>query len=483
MTPLPTAGNQPADAGRSGAVRAGDAPGGQGAAAPVIMSGDSLPAGVRQANFPQPVSDAASDAVLDDRMFASQSELQVEPLVSQIVARNPSIEAMSSAWQAASQRYPQVVSLDDPVLMSMIAPASFGSNLVSPAYVVGGSQKIPWLGKRAARGRVAQEEANAAMYDVQQTRLVVIEGARLAFYDYYLVRRELELNAANRSAMQQFRDTAKSRYESNLVTQQDVLQADVALAEVQRRQIELERLNRVAAARLNTLLLRSPEAYLPPPPELLSLGRDLPSAESLRSLATQRRPDLAALGAKMRAEQASVAVAAKEFYPDMEFYGRYDSFWQPAATQSQLRPQVGLNMNVPLYQSKRYAALHEAEFRYSQRRAEYQQRISDIGYEVQAAYEQLEQARQTALLYGQKFLPAAEQNVQVARTSYSVGKINFLGLIQAQQQLIMLREKQQEALADYYRRLAELERATGGDLPSGAGGSREEIPPPKAPAG
>lgn len=181
VTPLPTAGNQPADAGRSGAVRAGDAPGGQGSTAPVIMSGDSLPAGVRQANFPQPVSDAASDAVLDDRMFASQSELQVEPLVSQIVARNPSIEAMSSAWQAASQRYPQVVSLDDPVLMSMIAPASFGSNLVSPAYVVGGSQKIPWLGKRAARGRVAQEEANAAMYDVQQTRLVVIEGCGWRF--------------------------------------------------------------------------------------------------------------------------------------------------------------------------------------------------------------------------------------------------------------------------------------------------------------
>ena len=321
---------------------------------------------------------------------------------------------------------------------------------------------------------MAQAEANAAYQDSQQTRLEIAEAARLAFYDYYVVCRELELNAENRRSVRQFRDTARSRFESNLVGQQDVLQADIAVAETERRQIELERLHRVAIARLNTLMLRAPDERLPPPPAQLTLGVKPASPEVLRTMASQQRPDLAAIAAKIQAERAAVALAEKEFYPDVDVYGRYDSFWQPAATQSQLRPQAGVNVNVPIYRKKRYAALYEAQFRFAQRQAEYRQRQSDIQFEVQSAYEQVEQARQTAQLYVERFLPTAEANVRRRRASYNVGQINFLGLLQAQQQLIMMREKQQEAIADYYRRLAELERTVGGPLPL----AMEEIPKP-----
>lgn len=420
---------------------------------------------VRPASFPEPVPAPPGEQPAGEDLFAGVSSLAVQPLVDMVVPRNPSVEAMANAWRAAAERYPQVVALDDPVLMSMMAPASFASNTVQPGYVVGGSQKIPWRGKREARGRMAQAEANAAFHDIETTRLQVAEAARLAYYEYYLVYRQLELNADDRGTKQEFRHTAQSRYESNLVGQQDVLQADIALADADRRTLELERMRRVAVARINTLLLRAPNAPLPPPPARLDLGAQPAAPDQLRSLAVQRRPDLASLAAKIEAEQAAVTLAAKEFYPDVEVYGRYDSFWQPAATQAPLRPQVGFNMNVPIYRQKRYAALHEAEFRLSQRRAEYQQRLADIQFEVQDAYEQVLESRQTALLYNDKFLPAAEENLNVARTGYAVGRVNFLALLDAQQQLISVRDKQQQAVAEYYRRLAALERIVGGDVP------------------
>jgi outer membrane protein TolC len=401
----------------------------------------------------------------DDGLFGGQAVLVVEQVVAIAVQRNPSIAAMQSAWRAASERYPQVVSLDDPVLMSMIAPASLNSSLVDPAFIVGGSQKLPWFGKRAARGKVAQAEANAAFQDSETTRLEVAETARLAFYDYYLAERELELNAQNLRQMTQFRDTARTRFETNQTTQQDLLQADVALSEVSRRHLELERMQRVAQARLNTLFLRLPETPLPPPPATLPDASALPPAADLRGMAVVSRPDLAAIAARIRAEEAAVAVAAKEFYPDVEVYGRYDSFWQPSATQSPLRAQTGVNVNVPIYRRKRYAALNEASYRVSQRRAEYQQRLSDIHFEVQSGYEQVEQARLAVELYDQKFLPAAERNVSAARSSYDVGRLQFSDLIQAQQQLVTLREKREEALADYHRRRAELERIVAQPLP------------------
>jgi outer membrane protein TolC len=167
-------------------------------------------------------------------------------------------------------------------------------------------------------------------------------------------------------------------------------------------------------------------------------------------------------------------LALKQYYPDAEFFGRYDSFWQPASTQSDLRGQVGVNMNVPLYRGKLQAAVCEAQFRLSQRRAEYQQRQLDIQYDVQAAYEAVQESRQAAELYSKKFLPFAEQNLDVARSNYDVGKTTFLSLAQAQRQLIEVRAKYQQTIANYHRRMADLERAVGGVLPQPI----EELPLP-----
>src|SRR6185295_9084027 len=100
-----------------------------------------------------------------------------------------------------AQRYPQAVSLDDPMFMTMMAPASFGSSPVESAYILQGSQKVPWFGKRDLRGQVAQSTASAAFHDVNDTRLQVAQLTQIAFYDYYLAAREAELVQQNTEVM------------------------------------------------------------------------------------------------------------------------------------------------------------------------------------------------------------------------------------------------------------------------------------------
>ncbi len=418
----------------------------------------------------------AVEACDSDSLFAGDAELSLSRLVEEVQSRNPSVQAMIAAWRAAAQRYPQAVALDDPMFMAMMAPASFESPDVESAYVLEGSQKIPWFGKRAARGRMAQAEASAAREEIQSTELMLTEAAQLAFFDYYLVRRQRDLNGRNAEVMRQFRQTAESKYRANQVTQRDVLQADVELTDLDRRQIELERMNVVAIARINTLLRRPPQAALPPPPGQLYMSPVSVDLDVLQQVAVQQRPDVAALAARVRAEQAAVTVACKEYYPDGEFFGRYDSFWQPADTQSDLRGQVGVRLNVPIYKGRLNAAVREAIFRLSQRRAEFSQKVLDVGYEVQTAYSQLEESRKSLALYSERLLPIAEQNVAAARANYDVGKDSFLDLAITQRQLIEVREKREEVLVDYHRRLAELNRAVGGSLSIAA--NVKEVPLP-----
>jgi outer membrane protein TolC len=396
-----------------------------------------------------------------DDPFAGDSELVLDRLVAEVHRRNPTLQASLAAWASAAERYPQVVALDDPMLQSMLAPGSFpSSSNVQPSYYVGIAQRIPWWGKRALRGQVAQAQTNAAALDTQEVQLRLTEVTRVAYFNYYLVARELELNHANTQATREFRATASSRYEQNLVTQQDVLQADVELAKLESRHIELRQEERLAIARINTLLHRVPDHTLPKSPPLLATTGAIPAAQELQDAALAQRPDLAAQAARIQAEQASVALACKEYYPDFEFMGRYDQFW----TDVEQRPQVGMNVNVPLNQTRRKAAVREAMFRLSRMQAEYDQQVDNIRHDVEAGLARLEGSHQTVSLYESRILPAATANVESANAGYVAGTVDFLRLIEAQRELIELQEKHQIALADYQRRRAELERVVGAPL-------------------
>jgi outer membrane protein TolC len=410
-----------------------------------------------------------------DDPFAGQQELASDQLVAEVLRRNPSLEAMAFAWQAAAARYPQAVSLEDPMVMLAMGPGTFGDPTHDVAWMIEGSQKIPWHGKRQLRGEQAQAEALASRMELGDAELRLVESTKQAFLEYYLVRRDLELNVEGLRLTQEFREIADAHYRNSLVTQQDLLQADLELNDLRRRTLELERMDRTAVARINTLLNRPPEAHVPPPPKALPATIATPAVEAAQLVAVQRRPDLAALNARLRAERASLALAERDYYPDVTVVGRYDGFWQHA--DRQLAPMVGVNLNVPLDNDRRRAAICEAQSRVSQRRAEFEAKLDEVRDEVETAYRQLIESRRALELYDESILPVAEHNLESAKANYEATKIDFMRLIEADRQVIAIREKRQLALVDVNRALAAYERATGGPLPQS--NPSELIPPGK----
>lgn len=344
----------------------------------------------------------------------------------------------------------------------MMAPASIGSNDVDFAYVVQGRQKLPWSGKRPLRGAVAAREAEALQFDAADVRIVLAQMTKEAYFEYFLASRSLALNEANAKALDGFRGNALRRYESNLVSRQDVLLADVELAQLARRRLELDRQQRVGVARINTLLLRDPAAPLPPAPQSLPTPTAPFDVESLRTIAYNQRPDLAAAHSRLRAEQAAVALACREYKPDLELVGRYDTFWQ--RPEQQLQGQVGVTLNIPLALQRRRAAVCEAQAKVSQRQAELVNLSTEIQFQVLQAYARVEESRAAVDLFSARLIPASQASVESADAGYIAGTVDFLRLIEAQRQLIALREQEAETLAEFHRRWSGLERAVAGPL-------------------
>jgi outer membrane protein TolC len=380
--------------------------------------------------------------------------------VAEVLSLNPDIRSATAAWRAAAQRYPQEISLDDPMFGYMLGPGSWGSDEVDSAYTLEASQKVPWPGKRELRGSIARAEANAAYFDAEEQRLRIAEATRLAYYEYFLAHRQLDVLNESTSLLQGFREIALRKFESAEAEQQDVLLADVELAQLERQRLSLARAERVARARINTLLLVSPESPLPPPPADLELRNRLPSSEELLDLALAQRPELAAQSARIRRERYAAALARKEFLPDMEFVARYDAFWQ----EEPLRPMVGMNINVPIYKAKRWAAVREASARGAQQQATLESQANEISFLVEQAYQRVQEGAETVKVYRERILPSARHSVEAAQASYTAGRLDFLRLIESQRQLVSLEEGYYAAIAEYHQRLAELDRQTGEPL-------------------
>jgi outer membrane protein TolC len=213
---------------------------------------------------------------------------------------------------------------------------------------------------------------------------------------------------------------------------------DVETGRQREKLVLLDRLRRVTIARLNTLLHLSPDLPLPPPPKELRVGVGLPDAQPWRAAAQTQRPDLQAVRNHIDAEEASLALARREYYPDFDVMAAYDTIMGNGPTRD-LAPQLA-----------------QAELA----------RLSDqVNYEVQQAYEQVRESERVVRLYEKDVLPAARLNVEAALAAYRPGRIPLISLIEAQRNLVGLEDRYHEAVADYFRRLASLERAAGGQPP------------------
>jgi outer membrane protein TolC len=396
--------------------------------------------------------------------FPQASVLSVDALVQEVLARNPTLPQMTAARQAASAKIPQVTSLEDPFFGATIAPASIGSSDVEFGYRLEVSQKLPWPGKLGLRGAGASAEANAAGSEVEDARLQLIEAARTAFYDYYLVDRAGAVNKESLKLLATIRKAVNVRFVVDKdVGAQELYQLDVETGKQRERALLLDRLRKVAVARLNTLMHLVPDLPLPPPPEKITVEAALPEAAALRAGALSRRPDLAALRSRIAAEEAALGLADRESYPDFDVMAAYDTIMGNGPTRD-LAAQLAVRINLPVRKTRRMAAVSEAESKLAQRRAELARMTDQANYEVQQAYEQVRESERVMQLYEKEILPAAGNNVRAAQAAYVPGKIPLIALIEAQRNSVNLQDRYYEVTADYFRRLAMLERAAGGSL-------------------
>jgi outer membrane protein TolC len=182
-----------------------------------------------------------------------------------------------------------------------------------------------------------------------------------------------------------------------------------------------------------------------------------PDRAAVLARALEQRPDLLASEQRVRAREAAMDLARREFLPDLKLMGVYDTFW----AESELQPMLAVELNLPLRLTRRYAALEEAEASLERERSERASLDDEVRLSVASALDRVDEAHHLFALYRDRLLPAARDQVEAARAAFETGRSDFPAVIEAERSLRNIELDAEEALTNLSRREAELARATG----------------------
>jgi outer membrane protein TolC len=382
-----------------------------------------------------------------------EAALDRAALIRAVLARNPSAAAAQSAVRAAEARASAAASFGDPSIRYQLAPQSLWEGPRAGHRLELAQPIVAW-GKRGLARGAANADADAARFDLEALRLDLALAASQLYDDYYLSARSLTVNATHRALVDDLHAASLARYEAGQEPKQAPLAAELEAARLEHREVELQTMQRIAAAQLNALLHRAPEAALPPPPGAI----DAPAADGLLGTPVAgERPELRAAEARAVAREAEAKLAHREGIPDVTLMAGYDGMWDAP----EMRPMVGIELELPLQRGRRHAAIAEAEALRDEARHARERVASEAALAVAVARERLAEAEHALGIVREQMLPAARDRAEAANAALATGRGDFADAIEAERSWYETELAAEEALVATSRRAAELLRALG----------------------
>jgi outer membrane protein TolC len=394
-------------------------------------------------------------------------------LVDTALAGNPELKSSQSRWQMFANKAKQAASLEDPMFMfklqNLVArePFSFGGSDPQTAKVIGISQQLPFWGKRGIRQEMATHEAESYRWSIEERKLELARMVKETYYQLWAVDKSLEIVAKNLQLLGDFVTIAESKYSVGQGVQQDIYKAGLEKSKMLDMQITLKQQRKSLEANLNYLLYRPGTTPVGPVADF-SLPKITQSAEQLKNLAEEKRPQIKSLAELVIKGQAGHRLAEKEYWPDFNLSFEY-MFREKVDTDMVKDPgynmfTVGVTFNLPFQQEKRRAMVAESTSEISMATEELNALRNTISYTINDTLAQLDRRWNLVELYKGGIIPQAEQSLESAVISYRVSKVDFLTLLDGRMNLFNYERELYESQAEYMMKLAQLEAAVGGEI-------------------
>ncbi len=392
--------------------------------------------------------------------------ISLKALVAEALEQNPEIIAMRRNFDMMRARVPQAKALPEPMLSygytgnaAFVPPFDIQKGDPSSARMLSFTQEVPYPGKLAIKGKMANVEAEAEWWNYEQVRLNVIAEVKDAYFDLFYLHKAIETVTKNKELVEKFARIAEAGYSVGKGVQQDVLKAQVEISKLIDQLTVLEQRRQTAEARINSLLFREPETPVGKPEEIKPREFTYSLAE-LNEAALANYPALKARRRKIDREQYGVGLARKDFYPDFTVGVTY--FNRPGMPEMY---GVNVGVKIPLYfWQKQRPAVAEATASARAERERLENATSLLFFRMKDRYLAATTAQRLLKLYGTTIIPQSSLSLESAISGYEAGKVDFLTLLDNLVTLLNYELGYYEQLSNQEKAIAALEPFVGVNL-------------------
>jgi outer membrane protein len=416
-----------------------------------------IPAGYQNEQAPCAAIDLSKPISLTE---VTETSLCNNPQTSEIWA-----SARAQAAQLGIAKSAYLPSLNDTLSTNLGYTSPESSARSNPTLNLSNSLVASYLlydfGNRAATLENARQLLLSASASQSSTVQTVLLSATVAYYQVQANIAALDAAREVERASEESFKAAEARYKAGVATPADKLQAQTAYAQLTLTRITNEGNLQTAYGSLANVM------GLPANQKITLAGNQadapqniLENVNTLIEQAVERRPDLIASEAQLKAAQASIDASKAAAKPTISV-AMSNSLQDGSQLDFGKNSSLGLTVSIPLFNG--YAPsyrIRAAEATADLRAAQRDRLKLQISLDVWTAYQNLRTALQSVTA-SEVLVSSAEQSYRVALGRYKAGVGNIIDTLNAQSSLATARQQQIQATLNANIARATLAQAMG----------------------
>ncbi|MEW6107553.1 MAG: TolC family protein [Nitrospirota bacterium] len=361
--------------------------------------------------------------------FLHAEDLRLQDLIDEALRNNHDLIISGLKVETSRYKIPQAKSLPDPMFMFGYQNEGYKrytyGEMEGAQWMFSASQMFPFPGKLSLKGEMASWDAEGLKAQHDYSRLVLVSRIKELYYDLYLTHKNIELITEKTELFSRIEDAALARYSSGMAPQQEVIMAQTEKYMLIEKDEMLKQRLQSLEAMLNTTAGREVNSPLGRPIEPVFIPYTMTMDDLLRS-AQENSPLLQVKEKMVKASEARVKMAEKEYYPDFTLAaslfkrsGEFEDMWSLTTT-----------INIPLfYKTKQKMAVLEAESSLSEARHELEAARFMLASSLRENYSMVRTSERLMELYKESLIPKAYQDFESALSGYITGKVEAITVI------------------------------------------------------
>ncbi|NIQ02247.1 MAG: TolC family protein [Nitrospinaceae bacterium] len=391
--------------------------------------------------------------------------LTLQQVVAQVLLHNPELQAYSFEIRAREARALQERLFPNPRIMldtqDVLGSSGFKGFQQSQTTVTL-SQVIELGGKRVRRDRAAMLNRDLASWDYEVARMNVLTQTAKAYADALAAQEKLKLARELVALSQKSFNAVKARVTAGKVSPIQEIKARVAVSSTQMALRQAEN-NLKAAYRRLAALWGSPKVSFDSVQGRLYHIALLPEFETLTAR-LRDNPDIARWSVELLQREAAVDLEKANAVPNLRV-GAGARWFEETRDNTFI-----FELSIPLqFFDRNQGAIAEARHRLAKARARQRAVEIQLNTALSDSYTRLVNAHERVTSLKTDILPAARRAFEAVNEGYRFGKFGYLEMLDSQRTWFNARAQFLDALAEYHKAVADVERLTGAAMsPSGS---------------